>query len=119
MQQIYKAWTNSCDSGNYDIGDQITALQWTINSIANFGGDPNIITINGESAGAGSLRTLLGSPKAIGMFSRRHSHVQPWWSGEMAITVQLTLPITPSTSLLWLPASRFPKRLVATRLLWL
>lgn len=54
--------------GNYGIGDQITALRWTINNIANFGGDPNMITINGESAGAGSVRTLLGSPKAIGMF---------------------------------------------------
>lgn len=55
-------------TGNYGIQDQITALQWTINNIAYFGGDPNRITIIGESAGAGSVRTLLGSPKAIGMY---------------------------------------------------
>lgn len=54
--------------GNYGISDQITALDWVIANIANFGGDPNKITISGESAGAGSVRTLLGSPQAIGKF---------------------------------------------------
>ncbi|KAF2157472.1 carboxylesterase family protein-like protein [Myriangium duriaei CBS 260.36] len=54
--------------GNFGIGDQINALEWTIRNIAAFGGDPNQITINGESAGAGSVRTLLGSPKAIGKY---------------------------------------------------
>ena len=55
-------------TGNYGIGDQITALDWTIQNIAYFGGDPTKITIIGESAGAGSVRTLLGSPKAIGKY---------------------------------------------------
>lgn len=55
-------------TGNYGIADQITALQWTVNNIANFGGDPEQITIIGESAGAGSVRTLLGSPPAIGKY---------------------------------------------------
>lgn len=54
--------------GNFGIGDQIVALNWTIRNIAKFGGDPKKITIIGESAGAGSVRTLLGSPLAIGMF---------------------------------------------------
>ncbi|KAJ3053612.1 hypothetical protein HK097_003840 [Rhizophlyctis rosea] len=55
--------------GNYGIGDQITALDWVVKNIANFGGDPNKITIAGQSAGAGSVRVLLGSPKAIGKFA--------------------------------------------------
>jgi len=54
--------------GNFGIGDQINALQWTVDNIASFGGDPSMITIIGESAGAGSVRTLLGSPPAIGKF---------------------------------------------------
>lgn len=54
--------------GNYGIADQITALDWVIANIASFGGDPKRITISGESAGAGSVRTLLGSPQAIGKF---------------------------------------------------
>lgn len=55
-------------SGNYGIADQIVALDWVRANIASFGGDPGRITIIGESAGAGSVRTLLGSPKAIGKF---------------------------------------------------
>ncbi|EXJ67648.1 esterase/lipase [Cladophialophora psammophila CBS 110553] len=54
--------------GNFGIGDQIVALNWTVQNIAKFGGDPTKITIMGESAGAGSVRTLLGSPPAIGLF---------------------------------------------------
>lgn len=54
--------------GNFGIADQITALDWVIANIAAFGGDPKQITIAGESAGAGSVRTLLGSPEAIGKY---------------------------------------------------
>ncbi|OAL52386.1 alpha/beta-hydrolase [Pyrenochaeta sp. DS3sAY3a] len=54
--------------GNFGIADQITALDWVIANIAAFGGDAQKITIAGESAGAGSVRTLLGSPKAIGKY---------------------------------------------------
>ncbi|KAF2193760.1 alpha/beta-hydrolase [Zopfia rhizophila CBS 207.26] len=54
--------------GNYGIADQIVALDWTIANIASFGGDPKKITIIGESAGAGSVRALLGSPQAIGKY---------------------------------------------------
>ena len=64
----FLAIPNTNITGNYGIGDQVTALQWTLDNIASFGGDPTKITINGESAGAGSVRTLLGSPPAIGKF---------------------------------------------------
>ncbi|PVH92213.1 acetylcholinesterase precursor [Periconia macrospinosa] len=55
-------------TGNYGIADQIVALDWVVANIASFGGNPSQITIAGESAGAGSVRALLGSPKAIGKF---------------------------------------------------
>lgn len=55
-------------TGNFGIGDQIVALDWVRKNIEAFGGDPNKITIGGASAGAGSVRTLLGSPKANGKF---------------------------------------------------
>lgn len=51
--------------GNFGIGDQVTALRWVKHNIAAFGGNPNHITIIGESAGAGSVRALLGSPPVI------------------------------------------------------
>lgn len=51
--------------GNFGIGDQVTALRWVQQNIAQFGGDPAQVTIIGESAGAGSVRALLGSPPVI------------------------------------------------------
>ena len=49
-------------SGNYGILDQIAALKWIHANIAAFGGDPENITILGQSAGAGSVKTLVSSP---------------------------------------------------------
>ena len=50
--------------------DQITALRWVQNNIDYFGGDPNNVTIFGESAGATSVCTLMVMPKAKGLFHR-------------------------------------------------
>ena len=49
-------------SGNYGLLDQIAALKWVKNNIAAFGGDPDKITIMGQSAGAGSVKNMVTSP---------------------------------------------------------
>ena len=57
-------------AGNLNILDQIKALEWINKNIVQFGGDPSNVTIFGQSAGGMSVRTLLISPLAKGLFAK-------------------------------------------------
>jgi para-nitrobenzyl esterase len=57
-------------SGNYGILDHVAALEWVRDNITGFGGDPDNVTIFGESAGGASIYALLATPLAEGLFQR-------------------------------------------------
>lgn len=57
-------------SGNVGNLDMVAALEWVKNNIANFGGDPNNVTIIGQSGGGAKVTTLMNMPSAKGLFHR-------------------------------------------------
>lgn len=67
LEMLRTPTTNT--SGNYGFMDQILALQWVQKNIHLFGGDPNRVTIMGQSSGGTSVWTLMMSPLAKGLFS--------------------------------------------------
>ncbi|OTB20383.1 hypothetical protein K445DRAFT_17661 [Daldinia sp. EC12] len=65
----FLALNDGVTNGNFGLADQINALEWVRKNIQDFGGDPDRITIFGQSAGAGSVHALIASPKSIGKFA--------------------------------------------------
>jgi para-nitrobenzyl esterase len=84
------------DATNLGLQDIITALQWVRENIAQFGGDPNNVTVTGHSAGAFSALSLLAAPSADGLyhhlaaFSGMPSRQVPAWGAEERALAVLT-----------------------------
>ncbi|SOE21437.1 para-nitrobenzyl esterase [Spirosomataceae bacterium TFI 002] len=68
------AESNGEASGNYALLDQIQGLKWIQKNIDAFGGDPNNVTIIGQSAGSFSVQALVASPLAKGLFNKAIGH---------------------------------------------
>lgn len=58
------------ESGNAGLLDIIAALQWVKQNIAEFGGDPDNVTIFGQSGGGGKVTCMMNTPKAKGLFQK-------------------------------------------------
>ena len=69
--------------------DQVAALRWVQENIAAFGGDPDLVTVFGESSGAGAIASLLVMPLAAGLFRRAIAQSVPgtFFSPELAADV--------------------------------
>ncbi|MCV7433463.1 carboxylesterase/lipase family protein [Mycolicibacterium bacteremicum] len=71
------SWLGDGFDTNPGLRDVLFALHWVRDNIANFGGDPERVTLFGESAGAGVVTTLLASPAAEGLFGRAIAQSSP------------------------------------------
>ncbi len=111
------------DSGNLGQLDQILALQWVRDNIADFGGDPEKVMVFGQSGGGAKIATLMGMPAANGLFHRAAtmSGQQVTASGPLNATrrtraylAKIGVKETDLGPLLSLPAEKLVEGLAAT-----
>ncbi|GAA2227195.1 carboxylesterase family protein [Kitasatospora cystarginea] len=97
---------------NRGLLDQIAVLEWVRENIRGFGGDPDRVTVCGQSAGAGSIATLLSMERAAGLFGRAILQSVP---GMYCTTAFATAVATELTRLLGTaPAPADPQKLAET-----
>ena len=84
-------------SGNYGLKDQIAALEWVQRNIEAFGGDPDNVTIFGESAGGTSVHALIASPRSKGLVHRGIAQ-SPWVTGSNYAHLDKALPTVGSAT---------------------
>ena len=93
------------ESSNLGVRDMIAALEWVRDNIAAFGGNPDLVTIFGESGGGWKVSTMLGVPAAKGLFHRAivesgplTRFMTPDQADEVATAVLSELGVTPDTA---------------------
>jgi para-nitrobenzyl esterase len=79
--------------------DQVAALRWVRENIAAFGGDPGLVTVFGESAGAGAIAALLVIPEAAGLFRRAIAQSVPGTFFSPALAADVTAAIADQAGL--------------------
>ncbi len=76
------------NTSNLEVKDMVASLEWIRDNITKFGGDPNNVTLFGESGGGGKILTLMGTPAAKGLF---HKGILQSGAAE---TIGMSLPTT-------------------------
>ncbi|KQP14908.1 carboxylesterase/lipase family protein [Pseudorhodoferax sp. Leaf267] len=93
MQQLNVGGTAGDDSGNFALLDNLAALRYLQKNIAAFGGDPDNVTLSGESAGANNVLAVMTSPMGKGLFHRMFA-----MSGGISLAGNLPAGTSPALS---------------------